>query len=233
MQMSFALPALEYAPDALLPYIDAPTLALHHGTHFAGHVRALNSLLQPLPRRRQTLPQLILDACAPLSIQSDAARQTSLPPHTRAQVLEHAGAALNHALYFQGLCPPGGALPGPTLAAAIERHFGSASELQAALLRAAGRRVGSGWLWLAVDDQGALIVLTTANQDTLLPLGLWPLLCCDLWEHAYAAQYQNDREQAVEAWWRVVDWPQAQRRYQACGKTTFACHPPCTAQATR
>ena len=143
-----------------------------------------------------------------------------LPDDLRQGVRNNAGGVFNHDLYFRTLHPLPFSAPDPALAGAVTRDFGGMSGLKAAMKQAALGQFGSGWAWLSADGDGRLAVQKTANQDT--PLPLCPLLCCDVWEHAYYLQYQNRRADYFEAWWRLVDWPQVSRFYDHC----LSCRPP-------
>ena len=196
----FSLPSLPYPYDALLPQLDERTLHFHHDKHFAAYVENLNKLLASQPEYQSwTLERLCRDWCL-------------LPDSIRQGVRDNAGGVYNHDLYFLGLTPAPAPSPSPALAGAIDRDFGDFSTLKAALKTAALGQFGSGWAWLVCDREGQLSVQKTANQDTPLPLR--PLLCCDVWEHAYYLQYQNRRGEYFENWWQIVNWPWVSRRWQ-------------------
>ncbi len=197
----FTLPPLPYAYDALLPELDARTLCFHHDKHFAAYVEALNKLLADQPAYQDwPLEKLCRDWC-------------QLPEDIRQGVRNNAGGVYNHDLYFRGMRPTPVSSPDETLRAAIVRDFGGLPELKGAMKAAALGQFGSGWSWLTADDSGALSVRKTPNQDT--PLPLQPLLCCDVWEHAYYLLYQNRRGDYFDAWWRLIDWPRLSRAYGA------------------
>lgn len=207
MHYPFALPALPYAPNALSPYIDEQTVTLHHDRHFAAYIDKLNALLRNAPRYQSwSLEQLILGA-------------RFLPAQLRAGILQNAGGAYNHGLYFRGMTPPEDCAPQDTaLQRAILAKWGDLRALQSNFLRGAQDRLGSGWMWLALDRKGELMLLSTCNQDTLLSLRMFPILCCDVWEHAYYLQYYNRRDHAVIAWWHLIDWQRANAVYRAAKK---------------
>lgn len=143
-----------------------------------------------------------------------------LPDGLRQGVRNNAGGVFNHDLYFRTLHPLPVSAPDMALEGAVVRDFGGMAGLKEAMRKAALGQFGSGWAWLSADGEGHLAVQKTANQDT--PLPLIPLLCCDVWEHAYYLQYQNRRADYFEAWWRLVDWPEVSRLYTGC----LACRPP-------
>lgn len=208
----FSLPPLPYAYSALLPQIDERTLCFHHDKHFAAYVENLNRLLADHPEYQSwSLEQLCQDWC-------------SLPEDLRQGVRNNAGGVYNHDLYFKTLAPAPASIPSGLLSAGIRRDFGGLSALKSALKTAALGQFGSGWAWLVCNRDGQLSVQKTANQDT--PLPLWPLLCCDVWEHAYYLQYQNRREEYFENWWQIVSWPRVSQCY-----AMFLTHRPGDPQA--
>ena len=195
----FSLPPLPYAYDALEPQLDARTLYFHHDKHFAAYVDALNAVLEQLPDAQNwTLEQLCLN-------------WADLPEPQRQTVRRQAGGVWNHGLYFRTLRPTPASAPESPLREAIDRDFGSLMHCKAALRQASLGVFGSGWAYLTADRTGSLSIRCTANQDTPLPLR--PLLCCDVWEHAYYLLYQNRRAEYWENWWQLIDWPQVSQQY--------------------
>lgn len=192
--MSFELPALPYAHDALEPSIDARTMQIHHGKHHAGYTNNLNNALEGQ------------DALAGKSIEEILANLDSVPEGIRTAVRNNGGGYANHALFWSVMSPDGGGAPSGELADAINAAFGSFDEFKAVFSKAAGTRFGSGWAWLYVDGSGNLVVGSTPNQDTPLMDGNTPILGLDVWEHAYYLNYQNRRPDYVGAWWDVVNW---------------------------
>lgn len=197
----YELPPLPYPADALEPFIDAETMAIHHGRHHAAYVNNLNAALEKHPEWQKTpLRELLADLAA-------------LPESLRAAVRNNGGGHLNHALFWQVMAPDAGGEPGGELAAAIQKTFGSFAAFQQDMNRAATGRFGSGWAWLSVDGVGALRVESTANQDTPLMDGRTPILGVDVWEHAYYLKYQWRRADYLTAWWRTVNWAEVNRRW--------------------
>jgi Fe-Mn family superoxide dismutase len=141
----------------------------------------------------------------------------SLPADKQGPVRNNAGGHSNHTFFWQIMSPDGGGDPGGELAAAIEEKFGSFDEFKEAWAAAAapGALFGSGWAWLIASPDGSLSIETTANQDSPLMEGKTPVIGLDVWEHAYYLKYQNRRPEYIEAWWNVVNWDEAERRYQA------------------
>lgn len=197
----FSLPPLPYGYDALLPELDERTLHFHHDKHFAAYIENLNKLLEHRPDLQSwSLERLCQD-------------WASLPEELRQGVRNNAGGVYNHDLYFKTLAPGPVSAPSGALAGAVDRDLGGPEALRTALKAAALGQFGSGWAWLVSDCEGGLSIQKTANQDT--PLPLMPLLCCDVWEHAYYLQYQNRRGDYFDAWWRRIGWPQLSRQYEA------------------
>jgi superoxide dismutase, Fe-Mn family len=200
---AFSLPPLPYPVDALEPAIDATTMAIHHDRHHQAYVDNLNAAVAADP----ALQGLSLDALlAKPSKRSEAVRN-------------NAGGHWNHTFFWTSLTRPGqGGEPSPTLAAAIEREFGSFEAFQAAFRSAGLQRFGSGWVWLIATPKGRLQVVSTPNQDNpLMDLAAvrgTPLLANDVWEHAYYLKYRNRRADYLNAWWSVVDWKAVSNRYE-------------------
>ena len=200
----FTLPPLPYAYDALAPELIERVLYFHHDKHFAAYVDTLNQLLERAPACQSwPLWRLCLD-------------WRELPDDLRQGVRNNAGGVFNHDLYFRTLHPLPVSAPDPALAGAVTRDFGGMSGLKAAMKQAALGQFGSGWAWLSADGDGRLAVQKTANQDT--PLPLCPLLCCDVWEHAYYLQYQNRRADYVDNWFHRVNWHFVQEQYEGGGR---------------
>jgi Fe-Mn family superoxide dismutase len=192
-QYPFSLPPLPVSYDALTPQLNGCTLYFHHDQHFANYVKTLNRLLEPYPEyQRWPLEQLCLE-------------WRRLPDEIRLSVRDNAGGVYNHDLYFKTLAPAPAGSPSGALRDAVMREFGTLQALRASLKAAALGQFGSGWAWLVCDRGGRLSIQKTANQETPLPLR--PLLCCDVWEHAYYLQYQNRRSEYFDNWWRLLNWP--------------------------
>lgn len=208
----FALPPLPYARDALEPHLDARTVSIHHDRHFAAYIDRLNRLLAPYEAYHSwPLPKLLL--C-----------REELPDAIRLGVCRNAGGVYNHDLYFATLTPASSPGPAPVLEEALIRDFGSMEDFRAALHAAALDVFGSGYAWLCVDGRGRLSVVKTANQDT--PLPLYPLLCSDLWEHAYYLRYQYRKGEYFDNWYALVNWQAVvERLARGLGQTDVAPGP--------
>ncbi|ATS19618.1 superoxide dismutase [Parathermosynechococcus lividus PCC 6715] len=197
----YTLPPLPYPYDALEPYIDAETMELHHDKHHAAYVKTLNRALAPY-RQWQQLP-----------IEDLLRHIGQLPAAIQTTVRNHGGGHANHSLFWQSMSPAGGGEPTGALADDIAATFGSFSEFQDQFQTAGLRQFGSGWVWLVLTPENRLKIYTTPNQDSPLMRGDIPLLGNDLWEHAYYLTYRNRRDQYLEAWWQVVNWPWLGDRY--------------------
>jgi Fe-Mn family superoxide dismutase len=201
--MPFSLPALPYAFDALEPSIDKMTMEIHHGKHHNGYVTNLNKALESAPNlASKSLEELLAHNCA------------VVPENIRTAVRNNAGGHTNHSMFWQIMGPKAGGQPSGNLAEAIKSAFGSFDQFKAKLTEAAMGRFGSGWAWLVVHS-GKLDIYSTANQDSPVMEGKFPVMGIDVWEHAYYLKYQNRRNEYVGAWWNVVNWAEIEKRFQA------------------
>jgi Fe-Mn family superoxide dismutase len=200
--MAFEVPPLPYDYNALEPYIDTQTMQLHHDKHHAAYVNNLNAALQNAPQ------------FASLSIEGLIQRLNEVPDNIRTAVRNNGGGHLNHSMFWQIMTPNGGGQPGGELANAINSTFGSFDQFKAAFNDAGVKRFGSGWAWLVLNPNGSLQVTSTANQDSPLTDGSFPIMGNDVWEHAYYLKYQNRRPEYLSAWWNVVNWNEIEKRYQ-------------------
>ncbi len=186
------LPDLEYNYDALEPYIDAKTMEIHHGKHHAGYVKKLNDALEGTDLEDKDVVELLADN---LAVVSDKIKDV---------VRNNAGGHANHSLFWQIMGKPGTIVSGK-LKEAIENDFGSFADFKKEFTKEAMARFGSGWVWLVVND-GKLEIISTGNQDSPLSDDKKPVLCLDVWEHAYYLKYQNLRNKYIDAFWNVVNW---------------------------
>ena len=202
--MAFELPPLPYDYNALEPYIDTQTMQLHHDKHHAAYVTNLNNALGN-------------HEFASLPVDDVLRRINEVPENIRTAVRNNGGGHSNHTMFWQIMKPNGGGEPTGALANAIQSTFGSFDAFKAAFNDAGVKRFGSGWAWLVLDRSGKLQVISTANQDSPLMDGLYPVMGNDVWEHAYYLKYQNRRPDYLNAWWNVVNWDAIARRYSQGG----------------
>ena len=197
--MSFELPKLSYAYNALEPHIDARTMEIHHSKHHQGYTNNLNAAIAGTDLEGKSISE-ILSACA-----------------DKPAVRNNGGGFYNHTLFWEVMSPNGGGNPTGSLAAAIDAAFGSFEAFKDTFAKAAATRFGSGWAWLCVND-GALEVCSTANQDNpLMGVGCsgTPILGLDVWEHAYYLNYQNRRPDYIQAFFELVDWSVVSDKFTA------------------
>ncbi|MFN3755431.1 MAG: superoxide dismutase [Flavobacterium sp.] len=198
--MSFELPKLPYAFDALEPHIDAKTMEIHHGKHHAAYTNNLNASIKGTDMEGKTIENILINL-----------------DKSNAAVRNNGGGYYNHNLFWTVMKPGGGGSPTGELAAAIDRDFGTYDEFKARFSKAAATQFGSGWAWLCVQEGGKLDVCGTPNQDNPLMPGVGcggtPILGLDVWEHAYYLNYQNRRPDYIEAFFSVINWEEVSRRY--------------------
>lgn len=191
--MTYSLPKLPYAFEALEPHLDAKTMEIHFTKHHQTYVDKLNEALSKHPEvADKPLEELISDL-------------DSVPEDIRMAVRNHGGGHLNHSFFWEIMAPNAGGEPSGSLAKAIKDSFESFENFKLRFEDAAKGRFGSGWAWLVIAN-GKLGVVSTANQDSPLTEGKKPLLGLDIWEHAYYLKYQNRRPDYITAWWNVVNW---------------------------
>ena len=197
--MSFELPKLPYEYDALDPHIDARTMEIHHSKHHQGYTNNLNNAIAGTDMEGKSIE----DICA--------------TPGLSGAVRNNGGGYYNHCLFWNIMSPNGGGNPSGDLASAIDSTFGSFDNFKAEFSTAAGTRFGSGWAWLGVNS-GELKISSSANQDNPLmddQCGCTPILCLDVWEHAYYLNYQNRRPDYIAAFFNVINWEEVNKRYTA------------------
>ena len=201
--MAFTLPPLPYDAAALEPHIDAQTMQIHHGKHHQTYVTNLNAALESQP----ALQNLSIDALiGDLSKVSDA---------TRTAVRNNGGGHSNHTLYWELMTPGGAKEPEGDLAKALESGFGGLAGFKEQFQKAGLGRFGSGWAWLVKGADGKVSIESSPNQDSPVMDGKFPVLGCDVWEHAYYLKYQNRRADYLAAWWNVLNWTVAGKRYDS------------------
>ncbi|XBG80998.1 superoxide dismutase [Enterococcus cecorum] len=200
--MTYQLPKLPYAYDALVPTIDEETMHLHHEKHHKTYLTNLNAALEKHPE----LPEK--------SIEDLLVGINEVPADIRQAVINNGGGHANHSFFWKIMTPNGQGAPVGELKVAIDETFGSFDEFKAQFKAAAASRFGSGWAWLVVDN-GKLAIISTANQDSPLMEGKTPVVGLDVWEHAYYLNYHNVRPNYIDAFWNVVNWEQANENYLA------------------
>ena len=199
--MSFTLPPLPYAPDALEPHIDKLTMEIHHGKHHNAYVTNLNKALESAPAlSHKTLEELLANNCA------------IVPENIRTAVRNNGGGHINHSMFWKIMGPHAGGAPVGNVAQAIVGTFGSFDTFKEKFNAAGVGRFGSGWAWLLKTASGVEIT-STANQDSPIMEGKNPVFGCDVWEHAYYLKYQNRRPDYLAAWWNVVNWKAIEDRF--------------------
>jgi Fe-Mn family superoxide dismutase len=198
--MSFQLPKLPYAYDALEPYIDARTMEIHYTKHHNGYTTNLNNAIAGTDLEGKSIEE-ILDSL----------------DMTNAAVRNNGGGFYNHSLFWEVMSPNGGGKPSGALADAINSAFGSLDGFKDVFSKAAATRFGSGWAWLCVHKGGAVEICSTPNQDNPLMSGVGcggtPILGLDVWEHAYYLNYQNRRPDYINAFYSVINWDEVSKRY--------------------
>jgi Fe-Mn family superoxide dismutase len=200
--MSYTLPPLPYAFDALEPHIDARTMEIHHDKHHAAYINNLNAALKDHPElAAKPVNELIADLSA-------------VPEAIRPAVRNNGGGHSNHTFFWEIMGPGKGGAPVGTLAEAITKTFGSYDEFKAKFEEAGVKRFGSGFVWLIVNKQCQLEIISLPNQDSPYMDGNKPVIANDVWEHAYYLNYQNRRPDYLKAWWNVVNWDHAEQNYQ-------------------
>ncbi len=198
--MSFELPKLKYAYEALEPHIDARTMEIHHSKHHAGYTSKLNDAIDGTDMEGKTIENILIN----LDMKNKAVRNNG-------------GGFYNHKLFWNVMSPNGGGKPQGELAKAIDSSFGSYEAFKDAFSTAAATQFGSGWAWLCVQEGGKVEVCGTPNQDNPLMPGVGcggtPILGIDVWEHAYYLNYQNRRPDYINAFFNVIDWEEVGALY--------------------
>ena len=189
--MSFELPSLPYANDALAPYMSSETLDFHHGKHHQTYVTNLNNLLKDHELQSSSLEDIIVKASKDASM---------------AGIFNNAGQHWNHILFWQCMKPNGGGSIPSELEGRLNSDFGSVEQFKEAFIQAGTTQFGSGWAWLAIDN-GKLVVTKSPNASNPLVDGMKPILGCDVWEHSYYIDYRNKRPDYLKAFLdSLVNW---------------------------
>jgi Fe-Mn family superoxide dismutase len=184
--MTFELPELPFARDALAPHISAETLDFHYGKHHKAYVDKLNTLVPGTEFAGMSLEDIIKKSSG--------------------GIFNNAAQIWNHTFYWHSMSPNGGGEPSGDLLTAIEKSFGTVAEFKSQFTQAAIGQFGSGWAWLVKKADGSLAITTTANAETPLTGDDTPLFTCDVWEHAYYIDTRNARPKYLENFWQVINW---------------------------
>ena len=196
--MEFKLPELGYDYDSLEPFIDAKTMALHYEKHHATYTKKFNEALEKHPEISEKNAEWFL------------ANLGKIPEDIRVAVKNHGGGYVNHSFFWK-ILKKDVQIEGK-INIAIEKEFGSFQEFKEKFSNSALGLFGSGWTWLVLN-KGKLEIVNTRNQDSPLTLGKIPLLCIDVWEHAYYLKYQNRRNEYVESFFNVINWKQVEENF--------------------
>ena len=199
--MAFEVPPLPYPYDALEPHVDEETMRLHHDKHHQAYVDKANAALEGTDWAGRPVDDVLRNL-------------KELPEDKQGPVRNNGGGHYNHTLFWELMSPDGGGEPEGALGDAITEAFGGFDAFKTEFSNAGVNRFGSGWAWL-VREGSSLRVTSTANQDPPILESLVPILGLDVWEHAYYLRYQNRRPDYIAAWWNVVNWAEAARRFDA------------------
>ena len=195
----YTLPEMPYAYDALEPHIDAKTMEIHYGKHHNGYTNNLNNAISGTELESKTIEEILKN----LDLDNMALRN-------------NAGGYYNHNLFWEIMGPNCGGNPTGEIAEAITSNFNSFENFKENFKKAAATRFGSGWAWLCIHENGKLEICSTPNQDNpLMPIGCGgnPILCLDVWEHAYYLNYQNRRPDYIEAFFHIINWDEVNNKY--------------------
>ena len=197
--MSFELPKLQYDYAALEPHIDAKTMEIHHSKHHNGYTTNLNNALNGSDLEGKSIEEILSSK------------------GLKGALRNNGGGFYNHCMFWQVMSPNGGGNPNGAVSGAIEKKYGNFENFKSEFAKEAATRFGSGWAWLGVKN-GELTICSTANQDNPImdgQCGCSPILCVDVWEHAYYLNYQNRRPDYINAFFNVINWDEVNKRYEA------------------
>ena len=197
--MAFELPKLNYPFNALEPHIDAKTMEIHYGKHHNGYTNNLNNAISGTELESKTIEEILKN----LDLDNMALRN-------------NAGGYFNHNLFWEIMGPNCGGNPSGEISEAINSNFNSFENFKEEFKKAAATRFGSGWAWLCLLGDGKLEICSTPNQDNPLmenSCGGNPILCLDVWEHAYYLNYQNRRPDYIEAFFSLINWDEVNSKY--------------------
>lgn len=193
--MKHELIKLPYEANALEPVISQKTIEFHHGKHLQVYVNNLNNLIAGTKYENMSLEDIVKDS--------------------EGGIFNNAGQILNHNMYFQQFSPDANGRPDEILLEAIQAEWQTFENFQKEFNAAAASLFGSGWVWLAADKDKKLSIQKESNAGNPLTKGLQPILCFDVWEHAYYLDYQNRRADHISALWNIIDWNVIEERYRS------------------
>ncbi len=203
--MAHEVPPLPYDYAALEPHIDEATMHFHHDKHHQAYVNNLNAAIEKHPELTSRSGEDLLR------------HLDSVPEDVRTTVRNNGGGHVNHTMFWQIMKPKGGGEPTGKIAEQIKKDFGSFEDFKKQFNETTAKQFGSGWGWL-ISEGGKLKIITTANQDSPLMQGHFPILGNDVWEHAYYLKYQNKRPDYLAAWWNTVNWEEVNKRFELASK---------------
>lgn len=198
--MAHEVPPLQYDYSALEPYIDTQTMQLHHDKHHAAYVNNLNAALE---KHSQLAGKPVEELIRNIN---------SVPEDIRTAVRNNAGGHINHTMFWTIMKPNGGGDPNGDIADLIKGTFNGFENFKTKFNETGTKQFGSGWVWLVRAQSGEFKIISTANQDSPLMNGEYPIFGNDVWEHAYYLKYQNRRPEYLSAWWNVVNWEAINKR---------------------
>lgn len=184
--MTFTLPELPYAKDALVPHMSQETLEFHHGKHHNAYVNNLNNLIKGTKYEHMSLEEIILSSEGP--------------------IFNNSAQIWNHTFFWNSLSPKGGGEATGDALLAIKSEWGSFEKFKEEFTKSAVANFGAGWTWLVKNKDGKLAIVNTSNAQTPLTTGATPLLTVDVWEHAYYIDYRNERPKFINGFWALVNW---------------------------
>ncbi len=191
--MKHLLPELPYALDALAPVMSADTLNYHYGKHLQTYLDNVNRMIEGTPFAEMKLKDMITKA--------------------QGALYNNAAQAFNHIIFFKQLTPTPTTIS-PLLTQALVARFGSVDEFKSEFSNAATALFGSGWVWLALDANNVLQIVPEPNAGNPITRNMRPLMCIDVWEHAYYLDYQNRRGDYIKNFWNLVNWDYIEKRMQ-------------------
>ncbi|MDF5721431.1 MAG: superoxide dismutase [Rhizonema sp. PD37] len=199
--MTFELQPLPYSEDALEPYIDAQTMRIHHDFHHGGYVKNLNTALENYPElQSRSIDDLIRNL-------------NTLPESVRNGVRNQGGGHFNHSIFWTVMSPNAGGEPTGEIATVINEVFGGFESFKTRFNDAGTKHFGSGFVWLVRTADNKFDIISLPNQDCPWSEGHYPIMCNDVWEHAYYLTYQNRRPEYLKQWWNTVSWDAVNERY--------------------